>query len=110
MIVLAIGNACANEMADCVHADSAGKLKISRETARKVLLRLMGWQCVEIVTDSRRGYHRERLLYRITPYGRGQLRAEIERLADVVAVGRGRLGRHEAAEPVFAIDQVFEIQ
>jgi predicted ArsR family transcriptional regulator len=110
LVVLAAGAACANDMVECVHTDSSGGLRISRESARQALRRLMNWQCVEVVKDQNRKYHREILLYRITQYGRGRLRVEIERLADVVAVGRGRLSRHEAAEPVFAIDQVFEIQ
>jgi DNA-binding PadR family transcriptional regulator len=95
LLALAVNDACANDVAGAVRFDSNGALTMSRETARQALMRMSEVGMVTVIAkDSKK--HNEKVMYGLTDFGREQLRMEIERLADVVALGRHRLAGIQA--------------
>jgi hypothetical protein len=110
LVALAMAKGCANEIAGLVNYENPG-LTITHQTADKTLKRLAGWGYVALDANYKSECYRNRV-YCLTNLGARQLRAELERLADVVAVGRGRLQTvddlHDlvAAEPTRAGDAV----
>ena len=102
LMVLAINNACVNELANFIRYDTRNKLLPSGSTVSKALKRMEALCYVEFV-GSENSSRREGSPYRLTDHGEQQLAAEIERLADVVAVGRDRIWQRRGGQPEGAV-------
>ena len=96
--VLTINNTCAYDAAYAINAEAKNKFSISPSAVALALKRMEALSMVKsdhTKLVSRRAGRK----YTITTFGEAQLAMEIERLADVVAVGRFRLElRREARE------------